>query len=148
MRSVTGRLDTLNRKIVTSDLSECPRGHFKSWKVTSTFSAITFDSDELERWKHHYMCWGRRYGSTDCNMILPKVKLHTVKLHIPSLFNASRQREHDELSRWMSCPYFNWVKSYYRKTFFVKRLFLKFCSLEAKPRSGGRLPLNGCTADF
>ena len=46
---VTGRLDTLNQKIVPSDPSSCPRGHFKSWKVANSFSAITFDRDKLER---------------------------------------------------------------------------------------------------
>ena len=42
---VTGRLDTLSRNIETSDPSPCRQGHFRSWKVTSSFSAITFDRD-------------------------------------------------------------------------------------------------------
>ena len=40
---VTGRLDTLNRNIATSDPSSCRQGHVRSWMVTSGFSAITFD---------------------------------------------------------------------------------------------------------
>ena len=50
---VTGRLDTLNRNIAISDPS-CPRGQFRSRKVTGNFSAITFDRDKLERWKHRW----------------------------------------------------------------------------------------------
>ena len=50
---VTSRLDTLSRNIQTSDPSACRQGHFRSWKVTSSFSAITFDRDQLERWQHH-----------------------------------------------------------------------------------------------
>ena len=50
---VTGRLDTLCRNIVIDDPSSCGQGHFRSWRVTSSFSALTFDRDQLERWKHH-----------------------------------------------------------------------------------------------
>ena len=50
---VTGRLDTLSQNIATSDPSPCRQGHFRSWKVTSSFSAITFDRNQLEWWKHH-----------------------------------------------------------------------------------------------
>ena len=35
------RLDILKRNIATSDPS-CRRGHFRSWKLTSSFSEITF----------------------------------------------------------------------------------------------------------
>ena len=37
----------------TSDLSSCCQGHFRSWKVTSSFSSINFDRNRLERWKYH-----------------------------------------------------------------------------------------------
>ena len=47
------RIDTLSRNIATDDPSSCHQGHFRSWKVTSSFSGITFDRDQLERWKHH-----------------------------------------------------------------------------------------------
>ena len=50
---VTGRLDTLSRNIATSDPSPCRQGHFRSWKITSSFSAVTFYSDQLEQWKQH-----------------------------------------------------------------------------------------------
>ena len=30
----------------------CRQGHSRSWKVTNSFSAITFDRDQLEQWKH------------------------------------------------------------------------------------------------
>ena len=50
---VTGRLDTLSRNIATSDPSSCRQGHFRSWKTTSSFSAITLDNDQPERWKNH-----------------------------------------------------------------------------------------------
>ena len=52
---VTGRLDTLSRNIVTSDPSPCRQGHFRSRKITNSFSAITFDRNQLEQWKH-YRC--------------------------------------------------------------------------------------------
>ena len=49
---VTGRLHTLSRNIATSDPSSRRQGHFRSKKVTSSFSAIKFDGDQLEQWKH------------------------------------------------------------------------------------------------
>ena len=35
------------------DQSSCRQGHFRSWKVISSFPAITFDRDKIERWKHN-----------------------------------------------------------------------------------------------
>ena len=61
---IIGRLDTLNRKMVASDPSLCPRGHFRTWKVTNSFSAITFDRQARGR-KTTQMCSNRRNGSTD-----------------------------------------------------------------------------------
>ena len=49
---VVGRLVSLNWKIVISDSSSLPQGHFRSWKVTSSFSAITFDKDKLKQCKY------------------------------------------------------------------------------------------------
>ena len=46
-------VDTLNRKIVIINPFSWPQGHFRSWKITSSFSAITFDRDKLERWKYN-----------------------------------------------------------------------------------------------
>ena len=46
---VRGRIDTLSRNIATDDPSSCHQGHFRSWKVTSSFSGITFDRDQLEQ---------------------------------------------------------------------------------------------------
>ena len=46
---VTGRIDTLSRNIVTGDRSSSRQGHFRSCKVTSSFSGITFDRYQLER---------------------------------------------------------------------------------------------------
>ena len=46
---VTCRIDTLSRNIVTGDPLSCRQGHFRSWKVTSSFSGIAFDRDQLER---------------------------------------------------------------------------------------------------
>ena len=48
----TGKIVTLNRKAETSDPSSCPRGQFRPWKVTSSFSAIPLKLDMLEWWKH------------------------------------------------------------------------------------------------
>ena len=50
---VTGGLDTMNWKTATSGPSSCRRGHYRPWKVISSYSAITIDRDKLERWKHH-----------------------------------------------------------------------------------------------
>ena len=49
---VTGKIDTLNWKIATIDPSSWPQGHFRSWKVADSFSAITFGRDKLNQWKH------------------------------------------------------------------------------------------------
>ena len=49
----TGIIGILSRNIVTGDPSSSRQGHFRSWKVTSSFSGITFDSDQLERRKYH-----------------------------------------------------------------------------------------------
>ena len=50
---IRGGLDTLSRNIATDDPSSCHQGHFRSWKLTNSFSGITFGRDQLERWKHH-----------------------------------------------------------------------------------------------
>ena len=65
---VTGRLDTLNRKIAINDPSSCRWGHLRCCKVTSSLLAITCDRDKLERLKHH-ICF--QVDDTDrsiCNM--------------------------------------------------------------------------------
>ena len=43
---VTGRLDTLSLNIATSDPLPCRQGHFRSWKVTSSFLSIPFDRNQ------------------------------------------------------------------------------------------------------
>ena len=48
----TGRIHTLNQKIATSVPSSWTQGHFRSWKVTGSFSAITFNIHQLKRWKY------------------------------------------------------------------------------------------------
>ena len=65
---VTGRLDTLNQTIATSDPSPCCQGHFRSWKVTGSFSAITFDRAQLEQWKHHRCVQADNTDRLICNM--------------------------------------------------------------------------------
>ena len=48
----TDIIHTLNRKLhpLTPPGSSWPLGHFRSWKVTGSFSAIALDRDK--RWKH------------------------------------------------------------------------------------------------
>ena len=46
---VRGTLDTLSRNIVTDDPSSYHQGNFRSWKVTSGFSGITFERNQLEQ---------------------------------------------------------------------------------------------------
>ena len=65
---ITGRIDFLSRNIVTGDPSSSRQGHFRSCKVTSSFSAITFDRDQLERWKHHRCVEGDDADRLTCNM--------------------------------------------------------------------------------
>ena len=62
------RIDTLSRNIVTGDPLSCRQGHIWSWKVTSSFSAITFDRDRLERWKHHRCVQADNMDRLICNM--------------------------------------------------------------------------------
>ena len=45
-----------------------PRGHFRSWKVASSFSTITFDRDKLERWKHLKCVQANKSDLLICNM--------------------------------------------------------------------------------
>ena len=65
---VTGRIDTLSPNIVTGDPSSCRQGHFRSWKVTSSFSGINFDRDQLERWKYHRCVQADDTDRLICNM--------------------------------------------------------------------------------
>ena len=61
------RLDILSQNIVTGDLS-CRQGHFRSWKVTSSFSTITFDKERLEKSKHHRCVQADDTDRLMCNM--------------------------------------------------------------------------------
>ena len=40
-------------RTLTNDPQTCRQGHFGSWNGTSSFSAIIFDRDQIEQWKHH-----------------------------------------------------------------------------------------------
>ena len=61
-------LDILSRNIVTGDPSSCRQGHFRSWKVTSSFSGIPFDRDQLEGWKHHRCVQAKDTDRLICNI--------------------------------------------------------------------------------
>ena len=65
---VTGIIDFLSRNIVTSDPSACHQGHGRSWKVTSSFSGVTLDIDQLERWKRHRCVQTDNTDRLICNM--------------------------------------------------------------------------------
>ena len=66
----TCRIDILSRNNVTGDPSSSRQGHFRSWKVTSSFSGITFDRNQLERWKHHRCVQANDTDRLICNMII------------------------------------------------------------------------------
>ena len=66
---VSGRIDTLSRNIVTGDPSSCRQCYFRSWKVTISFSGITFDRDQLERRKHRRCVQADDTDRLICNMI-------------------------------------------------------------------------------
>ena len=60
--------DTLSRNIATSDPSLCLQVHFRSWKLTSSLSGVTFDIDQLEQWKHHKCVHDDLTDRLICNM--------------------------------------------------------------------------------
>ena len=137
---IRGRIDTLSRNIVTDDPSSCHQGHFRSWKVTSSFSGITFDRDQLERWKHHRCVQADDADRLICNMTfsgqvmtLTWGQIFNVTFQGQLIYHSTRlDKRNTMLAKEMLCLY--WVKSYYRKTLIAKNgYFWSFCSLEAKP---------------
>ena len=135
-----GRIDTLSRNITTHDPSSCHQGHFRSWKVTSSLSGITFHRDQLEQWKHHRCVQADDADRLICNMTFrvrpwpwPEVKFLTwpfkVKLYI------IRRSQTRETRCWQNkyCV-FTESKAIAEKLFSQKNgYFFSFCSLEAKP---------------
>ena len=65
----TCRIDTLSWNIATSDLSPSRQSHFRSWNVISSFSAITFDRDQIEQWNHHRCVQNDHTDRVICSMI-------------------------------------------------------------------------------
>ena len=115
---VAGRINTLSRNIATSDPSECRQSHFRSWKATSSFSAITFDRDQLDQWKHHRCVRADDMDRQICKMtssdqvmtltlgqVFKMTLSDQIKVHSTRLDKRNRM-----LAIWMSCLY--WVKSY------------------------------------
>ena len=139
-RQFRGRIDTLSRNIVTDDPLSCHQGHFRSWKVTSSFSGITFDRDQLERWKHHrcvpaddadrLICYMTFSGQV---MTLTWGQIFNMTFQGQITYHSTRlDKRNTMMAKEIVCLY--WVKSYYRKTFIAKTgCFWSFCSLEAKP---------------
>ena len=109
---VTSRIHTLSRNIVTSDPSSCRRGHFRSWKVASSFSAITFDRDQIEQWKHH-RCVRRPYGSTAVQhnlsvqlMTLTWDQIFKTTFHCQTIVHWTRlKKKNTMLAKSMTCHY-------------------------------------------
>ena len=103
--------------------------HFRSWKVTSRFSGITFDRGQLERWKHHRCIQADHADQLICNMTFSD---QVMTLTWGQIFNMIFQgqiiyystrldKRNMMLAKEMLCLY--WVKSYYRKTIIVKNGF-------------------------
>ena len=129
---ITARLDTLSQNIATSDPSSCRQGHFRSLQVTKSFSAITFDKDLLEQWKHHRCVQDEHTGWLICNMTffnqvmtLTCGQIFNLTLQGQFLVYSTRLKKRNRmLAKSMSCLY--WVKSYCRNPFLQKQLFLEF----------------------
>ena len=110
-----------------------PRSFQVRWKVTSSFSGIPFNRDQLERWKHHRCVQADDTDRYVCNMTFSD---QVITLTWGQIFNMTFQgqiiylstrldKRNTMLAKEMSWLY--WVKSYYRKTIFAKkRLFLEF----------------------
>ena len=143
---VTGKLDTLSRNIATSAPSSCHQCHFRLWKVTRSFSTITFHRDQLEGWKHHRCFQAHKTDRLICNINFPDQDLdfditdvdlrsnfqHCLLRSNYVVHSMRLDKRNTMLAKEMLCLY--WVKSDYRKTFIPKNgLFFSFSSLEAKP---------------
>ena len=136
---VKGIIDTLSRNIVTGDPSSCRQGHFTSYKFHSSFSAIPFDRDQLEQWKHHRSVQDDHTDRLICIMTffdqfmtltLGQIFKMTLKSNY-ILFDASWQEKHDagniNIVALLSQKLLQ--KNDFRKNCY----FFSFCSLEAKP---------------
>ena len=124
----TGKRETLNRKITTSDSFFYPRGDLWSWKVTSSFSATTVYMDILAGWKHLQCVKVDDTNRLLCNMTLSQIIVKSTHL-------IQRVKRNTMLTKWMAC--LSWVKNYNWKTCFVKRLFWEFL-LSVSPTAGLR----------
>ena len=117
------------------------QGHFRSWKVTSSFSGITFDKNQLELWKHHRCVQADDADRLICNMTfsgqvmtLTWGQFFNMTFQEQIIYHSMRLDERNMMmAKEMLCLY--WVKSYYRKKcFFLQKngYFWSVCSLEAK----------------
>ena len=116
-------------------------GHERSPTV---FSRITFDRDQLERWKHHKCVQADDVERLICNMTFfgsgHNLDLRSNFQHDLSRlncisFDAVRQEKHDA-GKICKCCIFTKSKVITEKTFIATkpvRYFWSFCSLEAKP---------------
>ena len=116
---LTVMLDTLKRKIETSDLFSCPWDHLRSWTVTTRFYRQQLLIETSYRliatdMPHRIFLSGHDLGISYYHGLLRSNN---------SSFDASGQEEHDA-GKWMSCLHL--VNNYYRKTFFAKIYFLLF----------------------
>ena len=135
---VTGRIDTLNRKNATSDPSSLPQSHFRSWKVTDSFSAIIFYRDKLKRCRHLRCVQADDTDRLTCNvaysdqvMTWPwptwvKFQHYFLRIDHGSL-DASWQIERDAGKMNVVSLWSQELLLIFLTTFF------SYCSLEAKP---------------
>ena len=82
-----------------------PQGHLRSWKVASSFLALGFDGDKLERWKHLRCAQDDDKDQIICIMTFlirswpwpwPRSNFKHDLLRLNhSSFNAPSQKEHD-----------------------------------------------------
>ena len=131
---ISGRIDTLSRNIMTDDPSSCHQSHFRSRKVTSSFSEMTFDRDQLEWWKHHRCVQVDNADRLICNMTfsgevmtLTWGQIFNMTFQCQVIVHSTRLEERNMiLVTESSCKV--WVKSNCRKkTFFENNLlFLQF----------------------
>ena len=130
----TGTIDILSRNIVTVDPSSCRQGHFRSYgRSPAVFFAITFDRGQLEQWRHHRCVYADDTDRLICNMTFSDQVMtltlrsnfqHEVSRSIYIYHSTRLDKKNTMLVKSISWLY--WVRSYYRKSFYLKNDFLEF----------------------
>ena len=95
------------------------------WKITSSFSVITFNRRQLEQWQHHRCVQDDDTDRLICNMTfsdrvmtLTRGQVFKMTFQGKIICHSTRlDTRNTMLAKSMSCLY--WIKIYYSKTFFA-----------------------------